>query len=186
MLIGFNLTFGPMHVLGLQGMSRRINTYSSGFGFEFWNLVATIGSYILGASVLYFLWNVYKSKKEAPNLPPPVPIRGMPAASSGRSRRRRRNTTSTRSRSSSRRTTGGSASTTSKTTVRSFVSPLQGRGAEGRRRRCAPPVAVVLATRAGHRPAAHRLRRHLQPVALCGGRPAHRRCHLRLGVGAGR
>ena len=73
MLIGFNLTFGPMHVLGLQGMSRRINTYSSGFGFEFWNLVATIGSYILGASVLVFLWNVYKSKKEAPNLPAPGP-----------------------------------------------------------------------------------------------------------------
>jgi cytochrome c oxidase subunit 1 len=73
MLIGFNLTFGPMHVLGLQGMSRRIDTYSSGFGFEFWNLVATIGSYILGASVLYFLWNVYKSKKDAPNLPAPGP-----------------------------------------------------------------------------------------------------------------
>jgi cytochrome c oxidase subunit 1 len=73
MLIGFNLTFGPMHVLGLQGMSRRINTYSSGFGFEFWNLVATIGSYILGASVLFFLWNVYQSKKEAPNLPAPGP-----------------------------------------------------------------------------------------------------------------
>ncbi len=73
MLIGFNLTFGPMHVLGLQGMSRRIDTYSSGFGFEFWNLVATIGSYILGASVLFFLWNVYKSKKEAPNLPAPGP-----------------------------------------------------------------------------------------------------------------
>ena len=73
MLIGFNLTFGPMHVLGLQGMSRRINTYSSGFGFEFWNLVATIGSYILGASVLFFLWNVYKSKKEAPNLLAPGP-----------------------------------------------------------------------------------------------------------------
>ncbi len=73
MLIGFNLTFGPMHVLGLQGMSRRIDTYSSGFGFEFWNLVATLGSYILGASVLFFLWNVYKSKKEAPNLPAPGP-----------------------------------------------------------------------------------------------------------------
>ena len=73
MFVGFNLTFGPMHVLGLQGMSRRIDTYSAGFGFELWNLVATIGSYILGFSVLYFLWNVYKSKKEAPNLPPPGP-----------------------------------------------------------------------------------------------------------------
>jgi len=34
MLIGFNLTFGPMHILGLQGMSRRIDTYSPGFGLN--------------------------------------------------------------------------------------------------------------------------------------------------------
>ncbi len=33
MLVGFNMTFGPMHVLGLQGMSRRIDTYSPGFVF---------------------------------------------------------------------------------------------------------------------------------------------------------
>ena len=55
MLVGFNLTFGPMHVLGLQGMSRRIDTYSPGFGFEFWNLVATIGSFIIALGVLIFV-----------------------------------------------------------------------------------------------------------------------------------
>src|SRR5690606_12302563 len=45
MLIGFNLTFAPMHVLGLQGMSRRIYTYDEGYGFELWNKIATIGAF---------------------------------------------------------------------------------------------------------------------------------------------
>ena len=52
MIIGFNLTFGPMHILGLQGMSRRIHSYSPGFGFEFWNLVETVGSFVIGIGVL--------------------------------------------------------------------------------------------------------------------------------------
>ncbi len=73
MLIGFNLTFGPMHVLGLQGMSRRIDTYSEGFGFEFWNLISTIGSYIIALSVAYFIYNTLRSRKEARDLPPPGP-----------------------------------------------------------------------------------------------------------------
>ncbi|MFT5201857.1 MAG: cytochrome c oxidase subunit 1 [Candidatus Aldehydirespiratoraceae bacterium] len=73
MLIGFNLTFGPMHILGLQGMSRRIDTYSPGFGFEFWNMVATIGSFTIALSVLVFFFNVWKSLRDAPNLPAPGP-----------------------------------------------------------------------------------------------------------------
>ncbi len=73
MLVGFNLTFGPMHVLGLQGMSRRIDTYSSGFGFEFWNLVSTIGAFLIALSVAVFIYNVVKSKKEAADLPPVGP-----------------------------------------------------------------------------------------------------------------
>ena len=73
MLIGFNLTFGPMHVLGLQGMSRRIDTYSKGFGFDFWNLVSTIGSYLIAISVAYFIYNTLRSRKEAVHLPPPGP-----------------------------------------------------------------------------------------------------------------
>lgn len=73
MLIGFNLTFGPMHVLGLQGMSRRIDTYSAGYGFDFWNLMSTLGSYLIAVSVVVFFYNVWKSKKEAVDLPPPGP-----------------------------------------------------------------------------------------------------------------
>jgi len=72
-LIGFNLTFGPMHVLGLQGMSRRIDTYSPGFGFELWNLVATIGSFTIALGVLVFFFNVWKSRRDAVNLPAPGP-----------------------------------------------------------------------------------------------------------------
>ena len=70
MLVGFNMTFGPMHVLGLQGMSRRIDTYSPGFGFEAWNMVATIGSFIIALSVLIFLINVVVSVKRTKGQPP--------------------------------------------------------------------------------------------------------------------
>ncbi len=73
MIIGMNLTFGPMHVLGLQGMSRRIDTYSAGFGFDLWNLVATIGAYTIGLGVCYFLYNAWVSKREAKHLPAPGP-----------------------------------------------------------------------------------------------------------------
>ncbi len=55
MLIGFNLTFGPMHILGLQGMSRRIYTYEEGLGFDVWNIVSSIGAFTIAVSVLVFL-----------------------------------------------------------------------------------------------------------------------------------
>ena len=59
MLIGFNLTFVPMHILGLQGMPRRIYTLPRGHrAVDFWNLVATIGAFIIALSVLMFLINV--------------------------------------------------------------------------------------------------------------------------------
>ena len=61
MLIGFNLTFGPMHLLGLQGMPRRIASYGEGLGFDFWNLVATIGAFTIAVSILVFMWNVVRS-----------------------------------------------------------------------------------------------------------------------------
>ena len=60
-LIGMNMTFGPMHILGLQGMSRRIDHYSPGFGFEFWNLIVSIGAFIIALSVAMFLINVVLS-----------------------------------------------------------------------------------------------------------------------------
>jgi len=73
MLLGFNLTFAPMHVLGLQGMSRRIYTYDPGYGFEFWNKVATIGAFTLASSVALFIFNIVYSKVKAKNLPPVGP-----------------------------------------------------------------------------------------------------------------
>lgn len=73
LLIGFNLTFAPMHVLGLHGMSRRIYTYDSGYGFDLWNKVATIGAFTIAASVLLFIINIFRSKAKARQLPPPGP-----------------------------------------------------------------------------------------------------------------
>ncbi len=58
MIIGFNLTFGPQHVLGMQGMSRRIQTYSEGQGFELWNMVSSIGSFLIALATLVFVINV--------------------------------------------------------------------------------------------------------------------------------
>ncbi len=63
MIIGFNLTFGPMHILGLQGMPRRTATYPKGMGWDFWNMIETIGAFTIAASVLVFFWNVITSKR---------------------------------------------------------------------------------------------------------------------------
>jgi cytochrome c oxidase subunit 1 len=57
MFIGFNLTFFPMHFLGLLGMPRRIVDYPAGLGWEGYNMLATIGSFLIGVSILPLLWN---------------------------------------------------------------------------------------------------------------------------------
>src|SRR5690606_12548680 len=57
--IGVNLTFFPMHFLGLQGMPRRIADYPDAFAG--WNLVASVGSYIAGASSILFIFIVWKT-----------------------------------------------------------------------------------------------------------------------------
>jgi cytochrome c oxidase subunit 1 len=54
-LIGFNLAFGPMHILGLQGMPRRIQSYPESLGLTFWNLVSTIGAFTIAVGTLIFL-----------------------------------------------------------------------------------------------------------------------------------
>jgi cytochrome c oxidase subunit 1 len=56
-----NLTFGPMHILGLQGQPRRTYTYKDGYGLNFWNLVVTIGAFVIAAAVAAFLWNAFSS-----------------------------------------------------------------------------------------------------------------------------
>src|ERR671918_465139 len=61
MFIGFNLTFGPMHWLGLQGMPRRYYTYPEEAGWGFWNLIETVGSFVIAASILVFMVNLVRS-----------------------------------------------------------------------------------------------------------------------------
>src|SRR6266566_2935593 len=61
MLIGVNLTFFPMHILGLLGMARRIYTYPGNLGWNEMNLLASIGAFILGIAMVIFLWNVIVS-----------------------------------------------------------------------------------------------------------------------------
>jgi cytochrome c oxidase subunit 1 len=61
MLIGFNLTFFPMHVLGLNGMPRRVYTYSDESHFKLLNQLETLGAFILTLALLTFLWNILKT-----------------------------------------------------------------------------------------------------------------------------
>lgn len=60
-LIGFNLTFFPMHYLGLVGMPRRVASYQPGLGLAFWNMVCTIGAFILAAGIIIFFVNLIRS-----------------------------------------------------------------------------------------------------------------------------
>ena len=63
LLIGFLMTFGPMHVSGILGMPRRIFTYYPDRGFDLWNQVSTAGVFVQAPAYLIFLWNVFYSLK---------------------------------------------------------------------------------------------------------------------------
>src|SRR3989440_5050362 len=60
----FNLTFGPMHIIGLQGMPRRVADYAQQFAG--WNLFISISSFFVGASTLVFLYNMVASWRHGP------------------------------------------------------------------------------------------------------------------------
>ncbi len=71
MMVGMNMTFGPMHIIGLQGQPRRMYQWTENragegfFNLGFWNLVATIGTFILGVGILVFLYNaIFQHRKE--------------------------------------------------------------------------------------------------------------------------
>jgi cytochrome c oxidase subunit 1 len=63
MFLGFNLTFAPFHILGLQGMPRRIYTYPDGMGWNIWNLVSTVGAFVIAVSILVFIVAALRSRK---------------------------------------------------------------------------------------------------------------------------
>ncbi len=72
MIIGMNLTFGPMHIIGLQGQPRRMYVFTENragegfFNLAFWNLISSIGAFLLGLGALFFLVNVWVSRKNPP------------------------------------------------------------------------------------------------------------------------
>jgi cytochrome c oxidase subunit I len=63
MFAGFNLAFFPMHISGLLGQPRRTYTYEGGLGWDVWNLLATIGSFVLALGVLVTLVNWLRSAR---------------------------------------------------------------------------------------------------------------------------
>ena len=69
MLIGMHLTFFPMHIVGLQGQPRRMYRYDRGMGFDLWNMVETVGAFIIGTSLLIFFFNIYKTWKNPTKAP---------------------------------------------------------------------------------------------------------------------
>ena len=63
LFVGFNLTFFPMHILGLMGMPRRVYTYTPEMHWGGLNLLATAGAGILALSLLVYLYNIVVSMK---------------------------------------------------------------------------------------------------------------------------
>src|SRR5213593_1156047 len=67
--IGFNVTFFPMHILGLRGMPRRIADYAPNRGWSFLNLLSTVGAYIILIAMLIFLVNVITTLRKPRSAP---------------------------------------------------------------------------------------------------------------------
>ncbi len=61
--IGMNLSFFPMHLSGLLGMPRRVYTYAPELGVEQLNLVSTIGALLIGLSMFFLMYNIWRSAK---------------------------------------------------------------------------------------------------------------------------
>ncbi|MEM0966142.1 MAG: cytochrome c oxidase subunit I [Verrucomicrobiota bacterium] len=65
-IVGLNLTFFPMHFLGMIGMPRRTHTYLEGTGWEPMNLVCTIGAFILAIGIFFFLYDIFRTLRKGP------------------------------------------------------------------------------------------------------------------------
>jgi cytochrome c oxidase subunit 1 len=97
--IGFNVAFFPMHILGLEGMPRRVYTYPASAGWEGLNQLATLGAVTIAVSVLVFIVNVWRNRRRgepapanpwnasglewaAPSPPPPYNFERIPVVRS--------------------------------------------------------------------------------------------------------
>ena len=98
-MITMNLTFFPMHFVGLLGMPRRVYTYAPHMGFDSMNVMSTIGAFAIAASIVVFIVNVLKSRRSGalagndpwgggslewaiPSPPPPYNFASIPTVSS--------------------------------------------------------------------------------------------------------
>ena len=66
MFIGMNVTFFPMHYVGMNGMPRRIFTYAEEFGWGNLNLLSTFGYFVLFISILTFMYSLWQSRRSRP------------------------------------------------------------------------------------------------------------------------
>ncbi|MGI8929238.1 MAG: cytochrome c oxidase subunit I, partial [Candidatus Limnocylindrales bacterium] len=67
LFVGTNLTFFPQHLLGLDGMIRRIVDYEANTGWSELNFLSTIGAFMIAISTLPFLWNVFVTLRTPPD-----------------------------------------------------------------------------------------------------------------------
>jgi heme/copper-type cytochrome/quinol oxidase subunit 1/heme/copper-type cytochrome/quinol oxidase subunit 3 len=101
LFIGFNLTFMPLYVVGLLGMPRRVYTWAPGLGWEPFNLLASIGGFVIALGVILLFYNLATSLRRgaiaggdpwdawtlewaATSPPPPTNFTQLPAVRSSR------------------------------------------------------------------------------------------------------
>jgi cytochrome c oxidase subunit 1 len=65
--VSFNTTFAPMHLLGLEGMPRRVSDYPEQFAG--WNFFISMSSFVLGLSTLVFVYNMVSSWRTGSRAP---------------------------------------------------------------------------------------------------------------------
>ncbi|MCK6529155.1 cytochrome c oxidase subunit I [Myxococcota bacterium] len=64
--VALNIAFFPMHFLGVDGMPRRVFTYDEADGWHLWNLVSTVGAWMIPIGLLVFMYNVWWSARRGP------------------------------------------------------------------------------------------------------------------------